>query len=580
MPPPGGCWRVRLAAALLAALPALLGPAGERARPDLVALAAPLEFETCADLNDSVKEELDYEERVEESIFDGVGEMEIVVNLGIMGTIMLVCLMEKCRMHWVPESLVVILVGVALGEGLRALIWSNYFKDDTVEKLLAEMNAPLLNMLLLPIIIFESGWSLRAMDFGSQFEHILIFAVLGSGLAMIVVASLIMASSSIHGIANWRTALVYASLIAATDPVATLATYSSLKVDPFLNIMVFGESTINDAVAITVFNILNSDAIFEKPCASFVGAVGTHFGHIVLGIAKTLFGSMLFGIVFASLSIVAIRFLAMRHSQTMETLFICLQRSLASGSQIKLMLRAIAAVGLRSRGMNTHPSARSRADSLRCLRVLHRRPICSRGDPAEHMHLSGIIAVLFCSITMGIYAPEHLSRKGYVLTSFFLKAWASLADMCVFLLVGVDSLFFARKNSTREWGLAGLVMLFSGRVQGKAAHLPKEQVLLLSWRHLFMMWHAGLRGGISLMLTLELGEWVDLQNGFGTRDRLVGCTVLVICIFLLVFGGSFPSSSYSSFSSSSMLLLVLLILFLLFVKLLNFPMEQPVGPAC
>ncbi|CAK0835279.1 unnamed protein product [Prorocentrum cordatum] len=127
------------------------------------------------------------------------------------------------------------------------------------------MNAPLLNMLLLPIIIFESGWSLRAMNFGSQFEHILIFAVLGSGLAMIVVASLIMASSSIHGIANWRTALVYASLIAATDPVATLATYSSLKVDPFLNIIVFGESTINDAVAITVFNILNSDAIFEKP---------------------------------------------------------------------------------------------------------------------------------------------------------------------------------------------------------------------------------------------------------------------------------------------------------------------------
>ena len=30
------------------------------------------------------------------------------------------------------------------------------------------------------------------------------------------------------------------SLIAATDPVATLATYASLKVDPVLNVMVFG----------------------------------------------------------------------------------------------------------------------------------------------------------------------------------------------------------------------------------------------------------------------------------------------------------------------------------------------------
>lgn len=35
-----------------------------------------------------------------------------------------------------------------------------------------------------------------------------------------------------HGVAELRTAFAYGSLIAATDPVATLATYASLKVDP------------------------------------------------------------------------------------------------------------------------------------------------------------------------------------------------------------------------------------------------------------------------------------------------------------------------------------------------------------
>lgn len=42
-----------------------------------------------------------------------------------------------------------------------------------------------------------------------------------------------------HGLRTYPRSLS-GSLIAATDPVATLATYASLKVDPVLNVMVFG----------------------------------------------------------------------------------------------------------------------------------------------------------------------------------------------------------------------------------------------------------------------------------------------------------------------------------------------------
>jgi len=53
-----------------------------------------------------------------------------------------------------------------------------------------------------------------------------------------------------------------------------------------------------------------------------------------------------------------------------------------------------------------------------------------------------------------------------------------------------------------------------------------------------MMWHAGLRGGIALVLTLELGPWVDQIDGKGSKEALRNCTLVVICGFMLVFGGS------------------------------------------
>lgn len=47
--------------------------------------------------------------------------------------------------------------------------------------------------------------------------------------------------------------LLFGCLISATDPVATLAVFSSLKVDRTLYSIVFGEAVMNDAVAIALY---------------------------------------------------------------------------------------------------------------------------------------------------------------------------------------------------------------------------------------------------------------------------------------------------------------------------------------
>ena len=52
--------------------------------------------------------------------------------------------------------------------------------------------------------------------------------------------------------------LAYGALISSTDPVSTLSIFSEVKVDPSLFYLVFGESVLNDAIAITVFKVASS----------------------------------------------------------------------------------------------------------------------------------------------------------------------------------------------------------------------------------------------------------------------------------------------------------------------------------
>lgn len=68
--------------------------------------------------------------------------------------------------------------------------------------------------------------------------------------------------------------------------------------------------------------------------------------------------------------------------------------------------------------------------------------------------------------------------------------------------------------------------------------LPAENRHMLTWKHLFMMCHAGLRGGIALVLVLELGPWVDETEGAGSVETLRNATLVVIVGFLLIFGGT------------------------------------------
>lgn len=73
-------------------------------------------------------------------------------------------------------------------------------------------------------------------------------------------------------------------IFSAVDPVATIAIFHALKIDPVLNMLVFGESILNDAVSIvltTIFlptdNVDGSEAFLSavrRFCMMFFASAG------------------------------------------------------------------------------------------------------------------------------------------------------------------------------------------------------------------------------------------------------------------------------------------------------------------
>ena len=85
--------------------------------------------------------------------------------------------------------------------------------------------------------------------------------VVGGGIYLLGVAKLVYPLDFVQSFA-------FGSLISAVDPVATLAIFQALDIDPVLNMLVFGESILNDAVAIgkkyTLLHIEMTLVLFSK----------------------------------------------------------------------------------------------------------------------------------------------------------------------------------------------------------------------------------------------------------------------------------------------------------------------------
>ena len=218
---------------------------------------------------------------------------------------------------------------------------------------------------------------------------ICLFAFVGTFVSTIVIALLLfgVCRAGLTGGFNptLTELLTFGALISATDPVSTLAVFSSKKVDPHLFYLVFGESVMNDAVGLVLFTA------FGK----FVSDDNTA-GKVTLGILEfgitfvvNFAGSLILGIVSGILAAMLLKYVDMRQNKLLEL-------------SIYIMIMYV--------------------------------PFLL----AEILQLSGIVAILFSGIAARRYVVPNLSESTDEHSEMFFRLAAHLAETSIFLELGLS----------------------------------------------------------------------------------------------------------------------------------------------
>ncbi|KAF7237418.1 Sodium/hydrogen exchanger 6, partial [Varanus komodoensis] len=122
--------------------------------------------------------------------------------------------------------------------------------------------------ILLPPIIFYAGYSLKRRHFFRNLGSILAYAFLGTVISCLVIGSimyscvaLMKVMGQLGGDFYFTDCLLFGAIASATDPVTVLAIFHELQVDVELYALLFGESVLNDAIAI----VLSSSIVAYQP---------------------------------------------------------------------------------------------------------------------------------------------------------------------------------------------------------------------------------------------------------------------------------------------------------------------------
>ena len=329
------------------------------------------------------------EEDAEVDYHKYIGVDAMMLSLVLIFLVVSAHLAEKYKL---PASTAAILIGAAIGGIIRAT--RAHESDLMASSSFIVFDEELFLYILLPPIIFEAGFTLSKRHFFGNLGTILLFAVVGTLASTFVIGQTLVAvgstgtfrsSSGRADALDFSTPLdayLFGALISATDPVATLSIMGAVNADPVVYTLVFGESVLNDAVAIVLVNILESmgEAGFQDPSAFGIGVVS--FFTIALG-------------------------------------------SLGVGVGVS----ALSALLLKRVDLSHHPSLE--------LALMLLFGYCAYAT-AEAVSCSGILGIFTAGVLMGTYHVHSISQTARETVGVTLKAFAHLSETAVFAYMGVD----------------------------------------------------------------------------------------------------------------------------------------------
>jgi len=342
-------------------------------------------------------------------------------------------------------------------------------------------------LVMLPPIIFASGFKVRKDYFFYNFGTILTYAFAGTAIATFVISCLLYWLSAYTYKLELNECLIFASLISAIDPVATIVTMHAAGVGGRLYALIFGEAVLNDAVAIVINNVFLEVAEEDK---NIVKELAIAIPKILLiTVASILIGLL----VSAGAAYMFKKKPNLKKNHVLEVFLFFL--------------------------LGIVPYM-----------------ICE----STHGWLSGIMAILFSGIFFDYYTFYHLSGTGKSSVKVIVHMMEFIFESFIFFFLGAA--LWDKKN---KWH-AGLffLTLFSCLVGRAAAIFPITWIVNLSRKperkislnESVMMWFSGLRGPVSFALAFKISsKAVPLEDD---RNAIITASLLVIWVTTFVLGGA------------------------------------------
>ncbi|XP_060520653.1 sodium/hydrogen exchanger 3 isoform X4 [Cylas formicarius] len=368
-----------------------------------------------------------------------------------------------------PESCLLIFVGVVIGVVLVYITDSVHVSPLTPDTFFFYM---------LPPIILDAGYFMPSRLFFDHLGTILLFAVIGTIFNTLLIGASLWAVG-LTGLFSCKSSLLdmflFGSLISAVDPVAVLAVFEEIQVNEILYIVVFGESLLNDAVTVVLYNLFESYKEMGFENIIYTDALAGLTSFFVVAIGGTVIG-----VIWGFATALVTRFT--NEVRVIEPIFIFVMAYLAY--------------------LN-----------------------------AEIFHMSGILAITFCGITMKNYVEANISHKSHTTIKYAMKMLSSSSETIIFMFLGVATV--NRNHDWNTWFIL-LTILFCSlyRVLGVivfTAIANRFRIHQLSKVEKFVMSYGGLRGAVAFALVLLIDpKIVPLQPMFMTTT----ITVVYFTVFI------------------------------------------------
>lgn len=389
--------------------------------------------------------------------------------------------LQQKRIQAVHETVLSIFYGMVVGLIIR--VSPGHYIQDTVT-----FNSSYFFNVLLPPIILNSGYELHQANFFRNIGSILTFAIPGTFISSVVLGIILwiwtkLGLESIN--LSFVDALSVGATLSATDPVTILSIFNAYKVDPKLYTIIFGESLLNDAISIVMF----------ETCQQFHGKDPK--------LSSIFEGAGLF----------------------MMTFTVSLLIGVAIGFLVALILK------------HSHIRRYPQIESCLVLLIAYESYFFSNG-----CHMSGIVSLLFCGITLKHYAYYNMSRRTQISTKYIFQLLARLSENFIFVYLGLalftevelvykPMLIIVTTISIciARWCAVfplSRVINWTHRARAGNQNIPDE----IPYQYQMMTFWAGLRGAVGVALAM------GIQGEF--KSTLLATVLVVVVLTVIMFGGT------------------------------------------